>query len=120
MSNAKEDAVFDFIVANGFPVPERQYKAIPNRKYQVDFCWPDSKYRLVLEVEGGVWVGGRHNSPAGFLKDIEKYNLLSASGWTLYRVTPQDIGGDTPYLLDVLNMMFPEFAGGRRVGQDGA
>lgn len=108
----KEDEIFEFIVDNGFPVPERQYTAIPNRRYKIDFCWPE--YQLCLEVEGGVWTQGRHIQPGGFIKDMEKYNLLSYYGWTLFRVTPSHIRASKknplPYLLQVLNMMFPEHA----------
>ena len=46
---------------------------------------------MALEVEGGVWTGGRHTRGAGFLKDAEKYNTAATLGWRLIRVTPKQI-----------------------------
>ena len=40
--------------------------------YRSDFfIEPD----ILVEVEGGIWTGGRHTQPKGFIADIEKYNL---------------------------------------------
>jgi len=55
------------------------------RRWRFDYCWPNEK--LALEIEGGHWVNGRHNRPAGFAKDIEKYNEAVLMGWRLLRVT---------------------------------
>jgi hypothetical protein len=46
---------------------------------------------VALEVEGGVWTGGRHTRGAGFLKDVEKYNRAAVLGWRLLRVTPDKL-----------------------------
>lgn len=59
------------------------------RDWRVDFAWPEQ--RLILEVEGGVWTEGRHTRGSGFTKDVEKYNALTAAGWTVYRVTQREV-----------------------------
>ena len=49
------------------------------------------EHKIALEVEGGVWTGGRHTSPKGFLGDIEKYNTATLMGWRVFRTTPDDL-----------------------------
>lgn len=61
----------------------------PKRKWRFDYAIPD--YKIALEVEGGVWTGGRHTSPKGFLGDIEKYNTATLMGWIVLRTTPDEL-----------------------------
>jgi very-short-patch-repair endonuclease len=77
------------IHAVGLPAPAREHAAIPNRKYRVDFAWPDR--RLAVEVEGGIWQEGAHSTGSGITRDIEKANLLALAGWTLIRCTAEHI-----------------------------
>jgi very-short-patch-repair endonuclease len=71
--------------AAGVPDPKREYKFHATRKWLFDFCWPDR--RLAVEVEGGIYSGGRHVRGDGFQKDVEKYNTAALDGWTLLRFT---------------------------------
>lgn len=73
----------------GLPMPEREYRFHPTRKWRLDYFFPS--LQLAVEKEGGVWIRGRHTHPAGFLKDIEKYNELSLAGISLLRFTPKQI-----------------------------
>lgn len=73
----------------GLPEPITEYKFHPKRKWRLDYFFPSLK--LAVEKEGAVWIGGRHNHPVGFLKDVEKYNELTLSGIALMRFTPQQI-----------------------------
>ena len=59
------------------------------RKWRFDFAWPADQ--LALEVEGGIWTGGRHTRGAGFLRDCEKYNTAAVMGWSVLRVTPEQV-----------------------------
>lgn len=63
-----------------------EYKFHPHRKWMFDFAWPE--YKVALEVEGGVFIQGRHTRGAGFMKDMEKYNAAALLGWRLIRITP--------------------------------
>lgn len=67
----------------------REFRFHPGRKWRFDFAIPE--YKIALEVEGGVWTGGRHTSPKGFLGDIEKYNMATLMGWRVFRTTPGDL-----------------------------
>jgi very-short-patch-repair endonuclease len=71
---------------NGF---EREYRFHPIRKWRFDFAFPAQG--LAVEIEGGVWTGGRHTSGAGFTKDMEKYNTAALRGWRLLRFTPRQV-----------------------------
>ena len=73
-------------VAQGLPAPVAEYTFHETRKWRFDWAWPDN--RVALEVEGGIWTGGRHSRGAGMLKDIEKYNAAALAGWRVLRVTP--------------------------------
>jgi very-short-patch-repair endonuclease len=73
------------ILTAGLPQPVKEYKFHPTRKWRVDFAFVDKK--LMIEVEGGSWNGGRHVSGSGFEKDAEKYNEAAILGWTVIRVT---------------------------------
>ena len=68
-------------------MPEHRFH--PVRKWRLDFAWPDHK--LALEVEGGVFIQGRHSRGAGMVKDMTKYGELAVMGWRLLRVTPKQI-----------------------------
>jgi very-short-patch-repair endonuclease len=71
----------------GLPLPEREAKFHPKRRWRLD-----AAYRLLglaIEIEGGVWINGRHTRTSGYLGDIEKYNALAELGWRLLRFTPQ-------------------------------
>ncbi|MCQ2058689.1 MAG: endonuclease domain-containing protein [Bacteroidaceae bacterium] len=67
----------------------KEYRFHSVRKWRFDYALPD--YKIALEVEGGVWTGGRHTSPKGFLGDMEKYNTATILGWRVLRTTPDEL-----------------------------
>jgi hypothetical protein len=71
----------------GAPEPVREFRFHPDRQWRADIAWPDR--RLLVEVEGGVWMrgGGRHNRGEGYTADCRKYNAASVGGWILLRYT---------------------------------
>ena len=84
-----------FFTAQRLPAPVTEHRFHPSRKWRFDYAWPDVK--VALEVEGGVWTGGRHTSSTGFLKDMEKYNAAATLGWVILRFTPQDLNKITTF-----------------------
>lgn len=65
----------------------KEYRFHPVRRWRFDYAIPEHK--IALEVEGGVWTGGRHIRGAGFLGDMEKYNTATVMGWRVMRTTPE-------------------------------
>jgi hypothetical protein len=82
-------AIFLALLKKEGLVPVTEHKFHPTRKWRFDYAFPDSM--VAVEVEGGVWTGGRHTSGAGFIKDMEKYNTALLHGWRVYRVTPKTL-----------------------------
>jgi very-short-patch-repair endonuclease len=74
------------IRAEGLPVPERQFRFYPLRRWTVDFAWVPPA-ALIVEVEGGSWSSGRHTRGKGFEEDCRKYATAVLLGWRVLRVT---------------------------------
>jgi very-short-patch-repair endonuclease len=74
---------------------EREYQFAKRlgRKWRADFVlvtgrvWniPD----LLIEIDGGSWVAGRHTRGTGFEKDAEKLNAAAELGYRTLRFTPR-------------------------------
>lgn len=59
----------------------------------------DRKHRIVIECDSWQWHGDRK----GFLKDVRRYTLLSADGWTVLRFTWDDVMLRPAWVRDVLS-----------------
>jgi len=59
--------------------PQREYKCVPGRRFRFDFAFP--AYMLAIEVNGGIYSGGRHTRGAALEDEYEKLNLAQANGW---------------------------------------
>ena len=68
---------------------EEEYKFHATRKWRSDFAHIAS--RVLIEIEGGVWSGGRHTRGLGYAKDCEKYNNAAYDDWAVIRFTGRDI-----------------------------
>lgn len=79
------------------PEPEYQFAKDIGRRWRIDYAF--LKERVALEIEGGIWVQGRHTRGSGFAKDIDKYNTLAILGWRLLRVTPKQMKNGEVFLL---------------------
>ena len=75
------------------PPLEREFKFHPKRKWRADFAHLPS--RTLIEIEGGAWVGGRHNRGTGFVKDAEKYLEAVLAGWRVVRLTERQLEADS-------------------------
>lgn len=76
----------------GLLQPVSEFVFASPRRWRFDYAWPEN--RVALEVEGGIWTGGRHTRGAGFLKDIEKYNRAAELGWLVLRTSPANFYSD--------------------------
>ena len=74
----------------GLPeIPIREYKFHPTRRWRFDLAFIDHK--LAIEIEGGVWIRGRHTRGSGFISDMDKYNNAVLLSWYMLRFTPNDV-----------------------------
>ena len=85
-SKSTGEAMFlNQLKAYKMPEPEEEYRFHPVRRWRFDFAWPDQK--VAVEIEGGVYNGGRHTRGKGFEGDCIKYNTAQLMGWTVLRFT---------------------------------
>ena len=84
-----EDALAYGIKLAGLPAPEREWRFHPTRRWRFDFAYPEQ--RVAIEVEGGIFVQGRHARGTGILGDLEKYNAATLLGWRVLRFAAQHI-----------------------------
>lgn len=71
------------IASAGLPAPVQEHRFHATRKWRFDLAWPERM--IAVEVDGGVWSGGRHTRGAGFVADCEKVNEATAMGWRVFR-----------------------------------
>ena len=71
------------------PAPVEQFRAIPGRRFRWDLAWPAQK--LLVEVQGGIWTGGKHSTGVGVTRDCEKANLAALAGFRCLAVTSNHI-----------------------------
>ena len=81
----KSDPYAIYFPQGGIP----EYRFAPPRRWRFDRAWLE--YNLAVEIEGGVWTGGRHTRGSGFVNDLEKYNHAVMLGWRILRFTPQQV-----------------------------
>lgn len=62
---------------------EKEYKFHPSRLWRFDYANP--KYKIAIEIEGGLFIQGRHIRGKGYINDMIKYNEAQKLGWKLLR-----------------------------------
>ena len=66
-----------------------EFKFDPVRRWRADYFIPD--LNMIIEVEGGAFIRGRHTMGVGFINDMEKYNAATLAGYQVFRVTPDTL-----------------------------
>lgn len=97
----------------GAPEPEREYRFRSDRRWKFDFAWPAQL--VAVEVEGGVWSGGRHVRPDGFERDVEKYNKAAFTGWHVFRCTAKILKDDPAGFITMVHVALESFGEERRI-----
>jgi very-short-patch-repair endonuclease len=85
MQSALEARLLLLLRCHGIPRPVTEHRFAPPRRWRFDLAWPD--LLLAVEVEGGVWTGGRHTRGRGYIEDCRKYNAAALAGWAVLRYT---------------------------------
>lgn len=73
----------------GLPIPVPEFRFHASRKWRLDWAWPHEK--VALEIEGGLWVNGRHSRGSGAVADLEKYSEAAIAGWRVLYATPEEV-----------------------------
>lgn len=73
----------------GGPELKREFRFHQTRKWRSDFAHLES--RTLIEIEGGIYIQGRHNRAAGFIADAEKYLEAFLADWNVVRLTGPQI-----------------------------
>lgn len=78
----------------GLPKPELEHRFHPIRKWRFDAALVDQK--IAVEIEGGIWIKGRHSRGAGMQADMEKYNEAVCMGWRVLRYSTGQVKQGIP------------------------
>lgn len=76
-------------VLSGLPAPVTEFRFHPTRKWRFDFAWPDRS--IAVEVDGAIFVSGRHTRGIGVEKDNEKFAEALLAGWKVLRVSTNQV-----------------------------
>jgi very-short-patch-repair endonuclease len=68
---------------------EQEFEFHPKRKWRADFHIIGKK--ILVEVEGGIWSGGRHTRGKGYIGDMEKYNSATILGFQVLRFSTEQV-----------------------------
>jgi len=96
--SAPEDLLAFQLKAVGIPFEREVEFARPERKFRADFLVSGNDYHdtffdapLIVEVEGGTYIAGRHTQGAAFEGDCVKQAEALIRGYRYLRVTPHMI-----------------------------
>lgn len=88
MSRSTAEQLLAVQLAQAGIVFTREFVVAPPRRFRADFF---IGLDLLVEVEGGGWVNGRHSRGAGMEADCEKSALAAGRGYRIIRVTPKQV-----------------------------
>lgn len=89
MKDEKQKQFLSLLKSVGMELPVPEFIFHPTRKWRFDFAWPD--HYIALEVEGGIFIGGRHSRGVGMQQDFTKYNEAAILGWRIIKVVPKEL-----------------------------
>jgi very-short-patch-repair endonuclease len=69
--------------------PEFEFRFHHTRKWRFDLAWPGHK--VAVEVDGGIWIQGRHNRGAAMKAQWEKENTAQCMGWRILKCEPKEV-----------------------------
>lgn len=77
---------------------EAEFRFAPPRRWRADFAiigedWLSMTRRpiILVEIDGGGYVAGRHSRGAGIERDCEKTSAAAILGYRVIRVTPKHV-----------------------------
>lgn len=88
-SSTAEVSLAKLLKSAGLESCVRQYKYVPGRKFEADFCFVEEK--LIIEVDGGIYTRRAHGSIGGIISDMKRTNQASMFGYRVMRYQPSEI-----------------------------
>jgi very-short-patch-repair endonuclease len=73
---------------------QREFTFARPRRWRADFVLGETDMILV-EIDGGGYVAGRHSRGAGIEKDAEKQSAAAILGYRVIRCTPKQVNDGT-------------------------
>ena len=76
----------------------REYHFHPTRRWRADFAVVKPGHMvatLLVEIDGGAFVGGRHSRGTGVERDAEKQSAAAILGYRVIRCTPRQVEDGT-------------------------
>jgi very-short-patch-repair endonuclease len=76
---------------------EREFRFHPSRKWRADYAIerPNQMlrgiYTILVEIDGGAFVAGRHSRGTGVEADCEKQSAAAILGYRVIRCTPRQV-----------------------------
>jgi hypothetical protein len=89
VSGYNPEIVSKYFEEFGIPRPRFEFSHIPSRRFRLDIAWPSQ--RIGIEVQGGIWIQGKHGRGSGIRKDMDKRNLQIIGGWRVLEVEPREL-----------------------------
>lgn len=107
-----EDKFFEMLTDRGLPIPKTEWefshrynKLGQPEKFRADYMFLDAG--LILEVHGGLFMGGGHSGGAGQLSDLVKMNVAAMNGYRTMACTPQQLCTE-----EMIGMIYEAYYGG--------
>lgn len=73
----------------GLPKPEAEWRFHPTRRWRLDYAFPSAA--VGVEINGAIFVAGRHTRGAGVEQDMEKLAEAACLGWRVIQVSPRHV-----------------------------
>ena len=89
-------------VDRSWPAPVAEHRFNLDRRWRFDLAWPHQW--VAVEIQGGLFVSGRHTQGAALRREFEKLNDAQIRGWIVLLITPDQI--TSGYLSDRLAAYF--------------
>ena len=98
VTKSKYEFMSEVFKSAGIPEPTYEFRFHDTRRWRMDMAW--RKQKVYCEVQGGIFIKGRHTRGASLLKEWEKLNTASSMGWRVLFVQPSDIA--KPEFIDIV------------------
>lgn len=88
-------------LSRGVVMPVTEWRFHHERKWLMDFAWPD--FKIAIEINGGIWRrGGGAHTGRGHYRDMEKMNAALLLGWRVLQFAPEQVSA----AMDALDVVF--------------